>query len=110
VIVHQPDMPIVPWGGPRIGFGLWNSTPLTLVIETALFIGGFAIYLRTTRPLDRAGQLGPWALAILLYVLYFGSTFGPPPPSIPVLAWSANLLWLFVAFAYWVDRHRAADA
>ena len=29
-----------------------------------------------------------------------------PPPSVRVLAMSGLLGWLFVAWAYWIDRHR----
>lgn len=108
VIVHQPDMPILPIGGPHIGLGLWNYTVATIVIETIMFIAGFAVYLRATRPLDRVGQFGPWICAVLLYFIYVSSTFSAPPPNVRILAWMATLLWLFVAFAYWFDRHRVA--
>jgi hypothetical protein len=32
---------------------------------------------------------------------------GPPPPSVTALAVSGLLGWPFVAWAYWIDRHRA---
>src|SRR4051794_33074655 len=31
---HRPDMPLVPWSGPLIGLGLWDSRPLTLAVES----------------------------------------------------------------------------
>ena len=31
---------------------------------------------------------------------------GPPPPSVNAVAWSAQAMWLLVAWGYWVDRHR----
>jgi len=31
---------------------------------------------------------------------------GPPPPSVRVLAWSTMAIWLFPAWAWWVDKHR----
>jgi membrane-bound metal-dependent hydrolase YbcI (DUF457 family) len=106
VVVHRPDMPILPSDGPHLGLGLWNSVPATILIESAMFVAGVAIYLRATRALDRAGQIAPWVLAAALYIAYLGASFGPPPPSVPTVAWSANLMWLFVLFAYWFDRHR----
>lgn len=42
----------------KLGLGLWNSIPLTIVIELALFGGGIASYLRATRARDRMGTWG----------------------------------------------------
>src|SRR3974390_2552608 len=52
-IVHRPDLPLLPGGGARVGFGLWNSIPGTLAVELTLFAAGLAFYVRATRPLDR---------------------------------------------------------
>jgi membrane-bound metal-dependent hydrolase YbcI (DUF457 family) len=104
-ISHRPDMPLWP-GGPKVGLGLWNSVPATLAVEFALFAGGIWLYLSATRARDRVGT---WALAVfvlLLAVLYLAAVFGPPPPSVQVLAMSGILGWLFVVWAYWIDRHR----
>jgi len=35
---------------------------------------------------------------------YFAAAFGPPPPDVPTLAWSALALWLLVPWARWADR------
>ena len=107
VVVHGPDMPVLPTNGPHVGLGLWNSVPTTLLLETTMLVAGVAIYLHATRALDRAGQVGPWVLAAALYVAYLSASFGPPPPNVALVAWSANLMWIFVLFAYWFDRHRA---
>jgi hypothetical protein len=104
-ISHRPDMPIFP-GGARFGLGMWNSVPVTLVVEYALFAAGAAIYLSATRARDRTGKLAFWALIALLAVLFPASMFGPPPPSPRVLAWSAMAIWLIVPWAAWADRHR----
>src|SRR6476659_9891715 len=36
-IVHRPDLPLAPGSGVKIGFGLWNSVPGTLILELAMF-------------------------------------------------------------------------
>lgn len=103
---HRPDLPIAPGIAARVGLGLWHSLPATLAVEAALFAAGIAIYVRCTRALDRAGA---WALAGLvafLSVIYLASLFGPPPPSVAAVAWSAQAIWLLVAWGYWIDRHR----
>jgi uncharacterized membrane protein YhaH (DUF805 family) len=104
-ITHRPDMPIAPGSSKYVGLGLWDSLPLTILVESAIFVVGIALYVRRTRARDRAGQ---WALSglALLLATYFANLFGPPPPSVRAITWSAMGLWVFVAAAYWTDRHR----
>jgi len=104
-IAHRPDMPIYP-GGAKYGLGMWNSLPLTIAVEYLLFAAGIAVYVSGTRAKDRVGNLALWSLLGLLAVLYIGSLFGPPPPSVRVLAVSALAIWLTVPWAAWADRHR----
>jgi hypothetical protein len=106
VISHRPDMPLG-LGETRLGLGLWYSLPATLVVEGAMFGGAIALYASATRARDRVGSIGLWALVVLLIVIYVANVFGPPPPSVQAVAWSAQAMWLLVAWAYWVDAHRA---
>jgi hypothetical protein len=107
-IAHRPDMPIYP-GGPKFGLGMWTSVPLTIVVEYTLFAAGIAVYINITRAKDPTGNLALWSLLGLLAVLYFASIFGPPPPSVQALAWSAMAIWLTVPWAAWADRHRRSS-
>src|SRR4051812_36969244 len=44
---HAPDMPLWPGASsPKFGLGLWDSIPLTLIVEGAMWIAGLAIFLR----------------------------------------------------------------
>jgi hypothetical protein len=104
-IAHRPDLPIYP-GGPKYGLGMWNSVPLTISVEYVLFASGIALYLSATRAKDTKGKFAWWSLVGLLGVLYPASLFGPPPPSVQALAWSAIAIWLTVPWAAWADRHR----
>jgi membrane-bound metal-dependent hydrolase YbcI (DUF457 family) len=106
LVVHQPDLPLWP-DGPRFGLGLWNSLPATLALEFGIFGAGLWIYARGTQRRDRLGDVLLWLFAATLVVIYLGAVFGPPPPSVRALAISGLLGWLFVAWAYWIDRHRA---
>jgi hypothetical protein len=103
---HRPDLPLWP-GGPMVGLGLWNSVPVTLLLEGALFLGGLWAYARQTRPLDRIGSWALWAMVAFLGLIYVGSMFSPAPTDAGVIAWSSLTLWLFVPWTAWVDRHRA---
>jgi len=105
-VVHRPDLPLYPGESARHGLGLWNSAAATLAIEFALFGAGIFIYLRCTRALDRIGTYAFWGLMALLAVSYFGATFGPPPPSVPVLAATSLAGYLMALWGWWIDRHR----
>ena len=105
-IVHRPDLPIAPGTAGRHGLDLWDSLPATLAVEGALFGAGVAIYVSSTRAVDLVGRAGFWAFVVALVALYASATFGPPPPSVQVLAWSAFGGYFLMAWAWWVDRHR----
>jgi hypothetical protein len=108
VITHRPDMPITLTGSRRLGLGLWNYPGITLAIESAMFIVGTTIYMSATRARDRIGRIGLYALIVVIVAIYFAALYGPPPPSTTAIATAGHLSWLFVIWAYWVDRHRAA--
>jgi len=107
VITHRPDMPVTINGGTKLGLGLWNHPGTELAIESAMFIIGTAFYTSATRAKDRSGRIGLYALIVVLVAVFFAALYGPPPPSVAALAVGGHFSWLFVIWAYWVDRHRA---
>ncbi len=106
---HRPDLPLWP-GGPKLGFGLWNSTPVTIAAELLSLALGVAVYLRATRATDRTGTFAFFAMIAFMVVVFVSSVGGPPPPGPEVIAWMGLSLWLFVPWAWWIDRHRAPAA
>ena len=104
--MHRPDLPLWPGSDVLVGFGLWRSVPLTMLIELVVFGAGLALYLRGTRARDRIGSWGLWGMVALLMLIALGSLFGPAPASGMAVAWSALGLWLLVPWSWWVDRHR----
>lgn len=105
---HRPDVPLVPWAGPRVGLGLWYSQSATVAVEAVLLGLGTWLYAQHTEPVDRIGRYAFAAFVVMLVVFYVASLVGPPPPSVVGLAWTAQGLWLFVLWGYWLDRHRVA--
>jgi hypothetical protein len=105
VVSHKPDVPIA-FGDARVGLGLWYSIPGTLAVEGTMFLVGVALYMRYTRARDLIGRAALWSLVVSLVLIYAGSIFAPPPPSVAAVSWSAQALWLLVIWAYWIDRHR----
>jgi membrane-bound metal-dependent hydrolase YbcI (DUF457 family) len=105
-LTHRPDLPLYPGGSERLGLGLWNSVAGTLVVESLMFAAGIAMYLRATRARDRTGTIVFWVLIAFLIMAYLGAAFGPPPPDLRALEWTALSGWLLVAWGYWIERHR----
>ena len=106
VVSHRPDMPVTLHGPERLGLGLWNSIPATLAVELVLLAVGLTLYHRATVSRDRTGSIALRSLVAFLLIISFANLFGPPPPSVTAVAWSAQAVWLLVAWGYWIDRHR----
>ena len=105
-LTHRPDLPLYP-DGPKFGLGLWNSVPLTIAVESLIFVVGVLLYYRATRPSDRIGGTWSfWALVTALVFFYIMNIVGPPPPDERTLAWFALAAWLFPVWGWWIDRHR----
>ena len=54
VATHRPDMPLTIGGDLRIGLGLWNSMPATVVVEMGMFIVGIYLYVKSTKATNRS--------------------------------------------------------
>jgi FtsH-binding integral membrane protein len=105
-IVHRPDLPLAPGISTRVGLGLWNSVPGTILLEGLIFIAGVSLYLRKTKAKNKTGTYTFWVLTALLSIIYIANIFGPPPPDIPSIAWGGQLQWVFMLMAFWVDNNR----
>jgi len=103
---HTTDMPLTFNDTQHVGLGLWNHPYLAVPVELLIFAAGFWLYMHYTRALDKKGSYGAWGLAIFLLTIHLANTFGPPPPSVTAVAWSAQAMWLIVAYGFWLDRHR----
>jgi membrane-bound metal-dependent hydrolase YbcI (DUF457 family) len=109
-VTHAPDMPLWP-GGPKLGLGLWNSIPATVVVESILFVAGVVIYLRTTRARGRAGQLALWSLVALLAIIYLANSQGQASPGRTMVVVAAFIgTALILAWAHWIERSREVVA
>ena len=107
-LVHRPDLPWYPGSSRMAGLGLWSSWRETLLLEGVIFVWGWAVYRRATRPRDATGTYAFRTLMFFLVLVYVGSLLGPAPPSSQLVAIMALGQWLIVLWAYWVDRHREA--
>jgi hypothetical protein len=109
-ITHRPDMPLAPGLETRLGLGLWNSVAATIAIETAMYVAGVWIYMRTTRERDKIGLIGAWWLGGFLLASYIGNILVPAPQGPRAVARGALSMWIIIPVAAWIDRHREIAA
>ena len=106
LLVHRPDLQLMPGLSARVGFGLWNSVSATLIIEFSILLIGILLYYYTTKPSDWWGCTGFWAMTAFIILIYIGNIFGPPPPNSTLFAWVGQAQWLIVVWGYWIEKHR----
>ncbi len=107
-LTHRPDLPIAPGVESFMGLGLWNIFAAAVILEIFLYGGAIYYYLKHTQARNKTGTWAFWGLALVLFFIYIANIFGPPPPSVEMVNISTFGLWLFVAWAFWVDRNRVA--
>ena len=56
-IVHRPDLQLYPGSEVRVGMGVWNSLPATIVLEVGFFAAGLWTYVSCTRARDNSRTL-----------------------------------------------------
>jgi hypothetical protein len=114
VLVHIPDLPLAGGDSARLGLGLWNNPPATLIAEAVVFGAGLAIYI--TRRSNRHPLRFPRLTIVVLLLVgtYAASVLGPVPPSMTVVAVSDIVFLLGIAaLAAWADQrasHQELDA
>lgn len=102
-IAHRPDMPLVPWGGPKLGLGLWYSKRDTMTTEDVMLAVGVAWYIHGTRAKSWLGHLALGSLLALLLFAYFSAVNGPPPPTEHAIALFGLVGFVFIPWAMWID-------
>jgi len=100
-ITHRPDLPLSPFTDVKVGLGLWNFPVGEIGLELALFGLGAYLYFRFAKLKRKTAY---WILIAFLFVVHLMNLFGPPPPSVMAVAWSANLLWIIVLWAWWIEK------
>jgi len=106
LLVHIPDLSLIPGLDLKVGLGLWNNFIATLIVEGLIFIGGIYLYLKTTKAKNKTGNFALWGLILFLVLIYMGNLFGPPPDSVQAIAIVGNAQWLIILWGYWIDRNR----
>jgi len=106
LIVHAPDLPLLPGNSPKLGLGLWNSPIGTAIAEGLVFLIGLMLYLKNTHAKNTTGKWSLWLLVTLLVLNQVAGRLSPLPPSAHAIGWAAQYQWIFILLGYWVDRNR----
>ncbi|HUL54229.1 MAG TPA: hypothetical protein VLT83_12540 [Opitutaceae bacterium] len=108
LLVHPPEVPLMPTESVRLGLGLWNHLHVALAVEALLLLMGWRLYAAATGAESLLGRYGLAAfLVILAAVAFSGQLWAPPPASIATLAaGSLTTLVIVCLVAGWLDRRR----
>jgi len=74
---------------------------VAIILEVGLFLVGVFLYFNTVRP---KRKIAYWALIGFFLLIHVMNLLGPAPPSIDAVAWSANAMWIFVVWAWWIEK------
>jgi hypothetical protein len=100
-ISHRPDLPLSPFTDLKVGLGLWNFPVGAIGLELVLIGVGAFLYFRSAIPKRKTAY---WILIGFLVVVHLMNLLGPPPPNAMAVAWSANLMWIIVVWAWWIEK------
>lgn len=106
LLTHRPDLPLAGNDSVKFGLGLWNNVWGTIIIEFGLFALGAYLYYSSTTTKNKTGTFALAGLLLLLAVIHISNLFGPPPPSVEMIAVAGNAMWLFVLWGWWIDKNR----
>jgi membrane-bound metal-dependent hydrolase YbcI (DUF457 family) len=108
LITHRPDLPLWPGGG-KVGLGLWNSIPGTMLLEGGMFVFAIVIYLRATESKDKIGTWALWGLILLTGGIWASQPWAAPPPGAMAVAVVGLAMWILPFWAGWIERHRTTS-
>jgi len=109
VLVHTPDLLLIPGLDIRIGLGLWNSIIGTVAVELAILLVGGWIYLRSTHSGDGlAGMYGMYVFMVVLAIITVVTPFMTFPNVLTVAITTELWYAVFTMAAWWLDNRRYA--
>ncbi len=107
--VHRPDL-LIWFGGPKMGFALWNDPVPEMIVEMGLLAVAGALWIGQRKDEGRHAWTGAVYIAALAILQYVSATLhgGGPPEG---FARTALIAYLAVTLgAWWLDRKPAPGA
>lgn len=106
LLVHIPDLPILPGDSLKVGLGLWNSFTSTIISEGLIFGSGVYLYYKITKTKNKTGTYSLIGVIVFLILIYASNLFSPPPDSVEAIGIVGNAQWLIILWGYWIDKNR----
>ena len=104
LLVHVPDLPLYD-NSAKVGFGLWRHVILSFPLELIILGLGAWLYARMTTFASAKGRFVFWAFVVFLAAVQVYGNFGPPPPSPKIMAVTALVFYVVLAWlAGWTER------
>ncbi|MBI1895009.1 MAG: hypothetical protein HYS04_00530 [Acidobacteria bacterium] len=104
LLVHRPDLALYD-NAAKVGLGLWDYPLVTLVIESALVLGGLGLCIANTRALKGSARYAMPLFICAALGLQAAMAFGPPPPSDDAMAVTALASYAILAGAIaWLEK------
>ncbi|MFW9966641.1 MAG: hypothetical protein ACFFEA_05750 [Candidatus Thorarchaeota archaeon] len=108
-LVHTPDLLLIPGFDMKIGLGLWNSIPATILLELAILLIGGWIYFQSSSG-TRVGRRYGWSVLLIVLIIFTILTpFQSFPDMLTVAVVSEFLYIAFALAAFWLDS-QGSDA
>ena len=106
--VHTPDLPLWSDGSPKLGFGLWNNSIATYLLEAGLLVGALWVYLRVTKAISAIGKFGMVVFVCVLLLVNVSNVFGElmVETKTQLAIFVLSTYFLFAAAAFWLDGKR----
>ena len=103
LLVHLPDLDLYD-ESRKLGLGLWNYPKIELAVELLLVAAGLVYYFKKCPELSRARRIGLVVLCLVIVAIQLAGNYGPPPPSVKVMAVSGFVLYaLFTVAAFFIE-------
>ncbi len=105
MVFHRHDLPVFPWGGWPVGWGVWDSTNLTIAIQFAMLGVGIMGYMWTVRSEYLRVKPQFWFAMVVIAGLGLGAMITTPQSQEEVID-AGLVLWLMIPLGFWIDHKR----
>ncbi len=102
-LVHTPDLPVLAQNSTKLGLGLWNYSIVSWVLEAAILLSAFMLYIRNTRVRRKRGRHAMLVLVVVMLILNALTIFGPIIHA-GVEGFSITAIVTFLVFAWLAAR------
>lgn len=105
LVVHLPDLPLTD-EHLKVGLGLWYHPMVELAVELILLFAGLGYYLFKSPEVSMARRVTLVIFCLVMTAFQLAGDFGPPPPSVKVVAVSAFILYAGFALIAWLIERK----